>query len=103
MVQQALRQIIEPIFEPDFHPSSYGYRRNRSCQMAVAYAEQFLRRDGLPYVVVRDLSMCSDTLDQERIIAGVNKKISDGRILHLVRQFLMAGVMKDGAEQETEF
>ena len=96
VVQQALRQIIEPIFEPDFHPSSYGYRPNRSCQMAVAKAEQFLRRYGLTYVVDMDLSKCFDTLDHERIIAGVNKKISDGRILQLIRQFLKAGVMKEG-------
>jgi RNA-directed DNA polymerase len=102
VVQQALRQIIEPIFEPDFHPSSYGYRPNRSCQMAVAKAEQFLRRYGLTYVVDMDLSKCFDTLDHERIIAGVNKKISDGRILQLIRQFLKAGVMEDGAVQETE-
>jgi len=102
VVQQALRQIIEPIFEPDFHPSSYGYRPNRSCQMAVAKAEQFLRRYGLTYVVDMDLSKCFDTLDHERIIAGVSKKVSDGRILQLVRQFLKAGVMKDGAVQETE-
>lgn len=94
VVQQALRQIIEPIFEPDFHPSSYGYRPNRSCQMAVAKAEQFLRRYGLTYVVDMDLSKCFDTLDHERIIAGVSKKVSDGRILQLIRQFLKAGVMK---------
>jgi len=49
-----------------------------------------------------DLSKCFDTLDHERIIAGVSKKVSDGRILQLVRQFLKAGVMKDGAVQETE-
>ena len=41
VVQQALRQVIEPIFEADFHPSSYGYRPNRSCQQAVAKADNF--------------------------------------------------------------
>jgi len=102
VVQQAVRQIIEPIFEPDFHPSSYGYRPNRSCQQAVAKAEQFLRRYGLTHVVDMDLSKCFDTLNHERIIEGVNRKISDGRILKLIRRFLEAGVMKDGAVQETE-
>lgn len=102
VVQQALRQVIEPIFEPDFHPSSYGYRPNRSCQKAVAKAEQFLRRYGLTHVVDMDLSKCFDTLDHELIIRGVNKKISDGRILKLIRQFLEAGVLVDGAIQETE-
>ena len=89
-VQQALRQKIAPIFEPDFHPSSYGYRPNRSFQMAVAKAEQFLRRYGLTYVVDMDLSKCFVTLDHERIIAGVSKMVSDGRILQLIRQFLKA-------------
>lgn len=102
VVQQALRQVIEPIFEPDFHPSSYGYRPNRSCQKAVAKAEQFLRRYGLTHVVDMDLSKCFDTLDHELIIKGVNRKISDGRILKLIRQFLTAGVLEDGAIQETE-
>ena len=61
MVQQALRQIIEPIVEPDFHPSSYAYRPNRSCQMEVAKAEQFLRRYGLTYVVDTDRSKRIDS------------------------------------------
>ena len=69
VVQHALRQKIEPILEPDFHPSRYCYRPNRSCQMAVAKAEQFLRRNGLTNVVDMDLSKCFDTLDHERIIA----------------------------------
>ncbi len=102
VVQQALRQIMEPIFEPDFHPSSYGYRPNRSCQQAVAKAEQFLRRYKLTHVVDMDLSKCFDTLNHERIIDGVNRKISDGRILKLIRKFLEAGVMTDGAVEETE-
>ncbi len=102
VVQQALRQVIEPIFEADFHPSSYGYRPNRSCQQAVAKAEQFLRRYGLTHVVDMDLSKCFDTLNHERIIQGVNRKISDGRILVLIKQFLTAGVMQDGAVMETE-
>ncbi|MDI9413665.1 MAG: group II intron reverse transcriptase/maturase [Bacillota bacterium] len=101
VVQQALRQIIEPIFEPDFHPSSYGYRPNRSCQHAVAKAEQFLRRYGLTHVVDMDLSKCFDTLEHERIIQGVNRKVSDGKILGLIRQFLKAGVMQDGIMTET--
>ena len=101
VVQQALRQVIEPIFEPNFHPSSYGYRPNRSCQNAVAKAEQFLRRYGLTHVVDMDLSKCFDTLDHELILEGVNKRISDGKVLGLIRQFLTAGVMQDGAVTET--
>jgi len=101
VVQQALRNIIEPIFEPDFHPSSYGYRPKRSCQRAVAKAERFLNRYGLEYVVDMDLSKCFDTLDHELILKAVNRKISDGRVLRLIRSFLKSGVM-DEELQETE-
>ena len=93
VVRQALLQIIEPIFEPYFLPSSYGYRPNRSCQMAVDTAEQVLRRYGLTNVVDMALSKCFDTLDHERINAGVNKKISDGRILQIVRQLLISPLL----------
>lgn len=101
VVQQAVRNIIEPIFEPNFHPSSYGYRPNRSCQMAVAKAERFLNKWGLEYVVDMDLSKCFDTLNHELIIESVNEKISDGKVLKLIKKFLESGVLEDGAFEET--
>lgn len=96
MVQQALRNVMEPIFKPEFHPSSYGYRPTRSGHKAVAKAEHFINKYGLRYVVDMDLSKCFDTLDHELIIDLVNKKISDGKVLKLVRKFLKSGVMEDG-------
>lgn len=101
VVQQAVRNIIEPIFEPEFHPSSYGYRPNRSCQKAVAKAERFMKKWGLEYVVDMDLSKCFDTLDHELIIETINEKISDGKVLKLIKDFLSSGVMEDGAYNET--
>lgn len=101
VVQQAVRNIIEPIFEPEFHPSSYGYRPNRSCQKAVAKAERFMKKWGLEYVVDMDLSKCFDTLDHELIIETINEKISDGKVLKLIKAFLSSGVMEDGAYNET--
>lgn len=101
VVQQAVRNIIEPIFEPNFHPSSYGYRRNRSCQMAVAKAERFLNKWSLEYVVDMDLSKCFDTLNHELIIESVNEKISDGKVLKLIKKFLESGILEDGAFEET--
>lgn len=101
VVQQAVRNVIEPIFEPNFHPSSYGYRPNRSCQRAVAKAETFLNKWGLEYVVDMDLSKCFDTLNHELIIESVNQKISDGKVLKLIRRFLESGIMEDGAFEET--
>lgn len=101
VVQQAVRNIIEPIFEKTFHPSSYGYRPNRSCQMAVAKAESFANHWGLQYVVDMDLSKCFDTLNHEMIIDLVNEKISDGKVLKLIRNFLESGILEDGAFSET--
>lgn len=102
IVQQALLNIMQPIFDPDFHPSSYGYRPGRSCHQAVAKAERFMNKYGLQYIVDMDLSKCFDRLDHELILEGVNRKISDGSILKLIKKFLVAGVMKDGAYEETE-
>jgi len=101
VVQQAVRNIIEPIFEPNFHPSSYGYRPNCSCQKAVAKAERFLNKWELEYVVDMDLSKCFDTLNHELIIKSVNEKISDGKVLKLIRTFLKSGILEDGAFEET--
>ena len=93
VVQQAVRNIIEPIFEKTFHPSSYGYRPNRSCQMAVAKAESFANHWGLQYVVDMDFSKCFDTLNHDMIIDSVNEKISDGKVLKLIRNFLESGIL----------
>ncbi len=101
VVQQALLNILQPIFEPDFHPSSYGYRPGRSCHQAVAKAERFMNRYELKHVVDLDLSKCFDRLDHDLILQGVNRKVSDGSVLRLIRLFLEAGVMKDGAWEET--
>lgn len=102
IVQQALLSIMQPIFDPEFHPSSYGYRPGRSCQQAVAKAERFMNRYGFRHVVDMDLSKCFDRLDHELILKSVNRKISDGSVLKLIKKFLKAGVMKDGAIEETE-
>lgn len=102
VVQQALLNVLEPIFEPDFHPSSYGYRPGRSPQQAVAKAERFMNKYGLKHVVDMDLSKCFDTLDHELILEAVNRRVSDGRVLGLIRGFLKTGVMEGDKEIEPE-
>lgn len=102
IVQQSTRSVLEPIFDKDFHPSSYGYRPNKSCAKAIAKAEQFMIRYKLKYVLDMDLSKCFDTLDHELIIEGINKKVSDGRVLKLIKEFLKSGVMKNRSFKETE-
>lgn len=102
VVQQAIVNVIEPIFDVTFHPSSYGYRPNRSQHQAVAKAERFMNQYGLTHVVDMDLSKCFDTLDHELIIEAIAEKISDGRVLNLINEFLKSGVMHDGNFSETE-
>lgn len=103
VVQQAIVNVIEPHFDKTFHPSSYGYRRGRSQQQAVAKAERFMNKYGLTEVVDMDLSKCFDTLNHELIIDSISELVSDGRVLSLIRKFLKAGVLTgNGFEETTE-
>ncbi len=102
VVQQAIVNIIEPIFDKTFHPSSYGYRPNRSQHQAVAKAERFMNKYSLKHVVDMDLSKCFDTLDHEIIIKTVSEQISDGRVLDLIRKFLKSGVLHSNSFTKTE-
>lgn len=102
VVQQAIVNIIEPIFDVTFHPSSYGYRPNHSQHQSVAKAERFMNKYGLTHVVDMDLSKCFDTLDHEIMMKAVSGKISDGRVLDLIKKFLKSGVMNSGSFSKTE-
>lgn len=96
IVQQALLNVLEPIFEPTFHPSSYGYRPLRSAHHAIAKAERFTRHYGLEHVVDMDLSKCFDTLNHELIVKAVSERVSDGKVLQLIVQMLKSGIMDKG-------
>ena len=94
IVQQSLLHVLQPIFDPNFHPSSYGYRPKRSAHHAIAKAERFSRHYGLSHVADMDLSKCFDTLDHQLILRSVGKRVSDGKVLNLIRSFLKAGVLE---------
>jgi group II intron reverse transcriptase/maturase len=102
VVQQALNDLLTPIFEEQFHPSSFGYRPNRSCHDAINKATMFIRRYGLEHVVDMDLSKCFDKLDHGLILKSIRKRVTDSSILELINQFLKSGVMVDGHWQQTE-
>ena len=102
IVQQCLSNIITPIFDPHFHPSSYGYRAGRSCHHAISKATLFIRKYNKRHVVDMDLSKCFDTLDHDLIIKFVRKRITDGSILGLIRMFLKSGVMIGSNWQASE-
>lgn len=102
VVQQALLDILQPIFDPEFHPSSYGYRPGRSCHHAITKATLFIREYQRKWVVDMDLSKCFDTLDHDLIIASFRKRIKDGSILALLGKFLKSGVMVGDEWQASE-
>lgn len=102
VVQQALNDLLTPIFEEQFHPSSFGYRPHRSCHDAINKATMFIRRYGLQHVVDMDLSKCFDKLDHEIILKSIRKRVTDGSVLELINQFLKSGVMVDGYWHQTE-
>lgn len=94
VVQQSLLKVLQPIFDPEFHPSSYGYRPKRSSHHAIAKAERFSRYYGLKHVADMDLSKCFDTLDHRLIVQSVGRRVSDGKILKLIEHFLKAGALE---------
>ncbi len=100
VVQQAVLDILQPIFEEDFHPSSYGYRPKRGCHQAISKATMFIRKYDLKYVVDMDLSKCFDTLNHDLITKFLRKRVTDGSILKLINSFLKSGVMtREGIEK----
>jgi RNA-directed DNA polymerase len=95
IVQQAIRIVIEPIFEQCFHPDSYGFRPGRKAQQAIEVAEQRLN-EGLVWVVDADIKGYFDSISHERLMVEVRKKIADGKVLRLLEKFLRQGVMEQG-------
>jgi len=102
VVQQTLNDILSPLFETQFHPSSFGYRPHRSCHDAINKATMFIRRYRLQHVVDMDLSKCFDKLDHEIILRSIRQRVTDGSVLGLISQFLKSGVMVDGYWQQSE-
>lgn len=96
VVQNALRHVLEPIFERDFAEHSYGFRPGRSCIDALARVEALLEA-GYTHVVDADLKGYFDTIDHDILLALIEDKVSDGRVLDLLRQMLKQGILDDGA------
>ncbi len=99
IVQGAIRQVIEPIFEKQFAAQSYGFRPGRSCRDALRRVQQLLT-EGHHYVVDADLKSYFDTIPHQRLMAQVAERVADGRVLKLIDSFLDAKVM-DATEQWT--
>ena len=100
VAQEVVRLLIEPIFEPDFHHDSYGFRPGRNCHQAVERVLE-LHRQGHLYVLDADIKGFFDNLPHPLLMAAVADKIADGNILGLIERFLKAGVMLEGVRQPT--
>lgn len=92
VVQTALKLVIEPIFEREFDDSSWGFRPGRGCKDALREVDRHLR-EGRVWVVDADLQAYFDSIDHERLMQLVEGRISDGRVLALVKQFLTQDVL----------
>ena len=95
MVQMAIRNVIEPIFEHTFAEQSYGFRPGRGAKDALRRVDQLLNA-GKVWVVDADLKGYFDSIPQEQLMAAVAEHISDGPLLELIRRFLEQGVMESG-------
>ena len=99
IVQQAVRLVIEPNFEHGFSEGSFGFRRGRGCHDALRVVDGLIK-DGYTFVVDADLQAYFDTIPHAALMARVKEKVSDGRILGLIREWLTADILK-GTEQWT--
>lgn len=94
VVQTALVHVIEPILDNEFHERSYGFRHGRSCHQALQRVEELLDA-GYVYVVDADLKSYFDTIPKDRLLALVKQKISDSRVLRLIKRYLDQGIMEE--------
>jgi RNA-directed DNA polymerase len=99
-IQQAITQVLSPIFDPTFSDNSYGFRPNRRGHDAVRKAKGYIK-EGYRWVVDIDLEKFFDKVNHDKLIATLAKRIEDKTLLKLIRKYLQAGVMLNGVVMDT--
>ena len=101
IIQQAIAQVLIPIYEPTFSDGSYGYRPKRSAKDAIAKVREYAD-EGYRYAVCLDLSKYFDTLNHELLMNMLRERIHDKRLIDLIKKYLKSGVMENGVVTKTE-
>ena len=101
VIQQAIVQVLSPIYEKQFSENSYGFRPGRSCEMAIVKLLEYFN-DGYTWIVDIDLEKFFDNVCHDKLIAIIMKTIHDGELVSLVRKYLVSGVMENGVVSSTK-
>ncbi|SDY71427.1 Group II intron, maturase-specific domain [Proteiniborus ethanoligenes] len=101
LIQQAINQVINPIFDKEFSDSSYGFRPKRSTHMALKQAQKYID-EGYRYVIDMDLEKFFDNINHDLLMHLVSRKIEDKRVLKLIRKYLKSGIMLKGMQVKSE-
>jgi RNA-directed DNA polymerase len=100
VIQQAIAQILSPMYEVQFLDSSYGFRPNRNAHQAIRKCQQYIQ-EGYNYAVDMDLEKYFDTINHSKLIEILSRTIKDGRVISLIHKYLRAGVVIGGTFEET--
>jgi RNA-directed DNA polymerase len=101
VIQQALAQVLEPLFDPEFSDYSYGFRKRRGAHDAVRQSREYLQQ-GYPVAVDMDLAKFFDTVNFDILMQRLNRKVSDPLVRRLIWRYLRAGVMENGLWSPSE-